>query len=1162
MFDLSAAEAAFTAALRLADPDEREAFLDRACRGDATLRDAVDRLLAAHADLGDFLDPVAPTEDASAGAAGTPGLGPGALLAGRYELIEVIGEGGMGAVWSARQVEPVRRVVAVKLIRAGMDGRRVLARFEAERQALALMDHSHIARVFDGGEAPDGRPFFVMELVDGVPITEYCDRQKLTLRERLELFVPVCWAIQHAHQKGVIHRDIKPRNVLIEVHDGHPVPKVIDFGIAKATGPSLGGTTLITEFGDVVGTPEYMSPEQADLDNLDVDTRSDVYSLGVLLYELLTGSTPIARDASRRGGMLELLRAVREDEPPRPSQKLGASAALPSLAAARGAEPRRLAASVRGELDWIVMKALEKDRDRRFESVGHLAADIRRHLAGEPVLAAPPDLGYRLRKRFHRHRGPILAGGLTLLALLVGVIGTSWGLLRADAERARAVRATLDERRARMAEAARADEAAQARREAARGQAELAMGHGQALCEQGEIAQGMGWLTRSLGLAGEASDAPLARAARIDLVDWSARLGRRLARLVAPSPPLQVAFRPDGRGLVVLGEDGVLRGWDSRSWQDLSPAPADAEAGLAGPIAFDPRGDGAFVAFDRAGRGAFRDPARGLTGGAAVAHPIRAPIRGAAHLEGGRRLVTCGSDGALRWWDTGTGLPADGRAGPVGRDIAAIAVSPDGSRLVTGGEDGVVTERDILTGQPIGPALPHGSAVRQVVFLGDGRRIAVLTGEGRVRVWDRASRVSALPSEGSAVVGLAVAPGGEWFATGSEGGTVRLWDSATLHQEGPTSKFDVAVRSLSFRPDGRALAVGLEDGSIPIWEIPPPGPIAPPKAIPGPVRVVGFSRDGSDLVAVGGGGPERWCAVRPDGPCRRCPGSACGPRRLPAFRGEPIGVTAVSPDGRLIAAASAGGDGRPVGARLILLDAETGAVLGTRAGWPGTPAGLCFSPDSRTILTWGNEPGSVSLRGVETGAEARPLARSLGAAVLNAAFSPDGTTLLLGCRDGKARLWDVARDVEVSTDALPFHAFPITAVGFDPKTPRLVTGCHAGTVRLWDSASGAMLCDVRGNAGEVTAIAFSPDGSTLLTASVDAAARFWDVATGRQLGPPLRHSDAVLCVAFHPDGQSVATGARDGTVWQWPVPSAPMEGDLGQIERIVQERTGLRPPGR
>ena len=320
----------------------------------------------------------------------------------------------MGSVYLASQTEPVKRQVALKLIKTGMDSRGVLARFDAERQALALMDHPNIARIYDGGLTPAGQPFFVMELVQGVPLTEYCDRQRLTVKARLELFVAVCQAVQHAHQKGIIHRDLKPGNVLVTEVDGRPTPKVIDFGVAKATEVKLTDMSF-ADVGAIVGTPAYMSPEQADPSSMDIDTRTDVYALGVMLYELLTGSPPIDAKQFQRGAILEMLRMVREVDPPRPSTKLSTADALPNIAANRSIEPARLAKLLQGELDWVVMKALEKDRTRRYETANGFARDIQRYLADEVVEARPPSRGYRLKKFVKRNKGQVIAASLVLL---------------------------------------------------------------------------------------------------------------------------------------------------------------------------------------------------------------------------------------------------------------------------------------------------------------------------------------------------------------------------------------------------------------------------------------------------------------------------------------------------------------------------------------------------------------------------------------------------------------------------------------------------------------------------------------------------------------------------------------------------------------------------
>jgi serine/threonine protein kinase/tetratricopeptide (TPR) repeat protein len=423
------------------EPSARAAFLDEACDGDLPLRRRVEALLvAAGCDDAFFASPTMGAE--ALPAPGRPGSqftagaepeveGVGSRI-GPYRLLQLIGEGGFGSVFMAEQEEPVRRKVALKVIKLGMDTRQVVARFEQERQALALMDHPNIARVLDAGATMTGRPYFVMELVRGVPLTEYCDSQRLTARERLGIFLPICHAIQHAHQKGVIHRDIKPSNILVTMHDGRPVPKVIDFGIAKATSARLTEKTLFTEHRQLIGTPAYMSPEQAEMSGLDIDTRSDIYSLGVLLYELLTGTTPFDTRALMQAGYGEIQRVIREVDPPKPSTRvssLGGTAA--SVAAQRRTEPARLGAIIRGDLDWIVMRALEKDRTRRYESAAGFAADVARHLAGEAVDAAPPSATYRLRKFVRRRRGLVVSLGAVGLALLVGLAGTTIGLVQA-----------------------------------------------------------------------------------------------------------------------------------------------------------------------------------------------------------------------------------------------------------------------------------------------------------------------------------------------------------------------------------------------------------------------------------------------------------------------------------------------------------------------------------------------------------------------------------------------------------------------------------------------------------------------------------------------------------------------------------------------------------
>jgi serine/threonine protein kinase len=445
-------ESVFGEAIEIDSKAERAEYLDRACGDDASLRRKIESLLEAHDRAGSFLQP-----DTEPDAAPEPPPLPDRVgeTIGPYKLLEAIGEGGMGVVYMADQQRPVRRKVALKLIKPGMDSRQIIARFEVERQALAMMDHPNIARVHDAGSTADGRPYFVMELVRGLPITEYCDREQLGIRERLELFVLVCRAVQHAHQKGIIHRDLKPSNVLVTVVDGAAVPKVIDFGIAKAVEQDLTEKTCFTAFAQLVGTPLYMSPEQAEVSGVDVDTRSDVYSLGVLLYELLTGTTPFEPRRLQKAAIDEMRRILREEEPPRPSTRLSSlGESRTTVSANRKSEPRRLDRTVRGELDWIVMKALEKDRKRRYETANDFAADLMRHLTGQPVEACPPSAWYRLRKNARRNRTVLIPAILVAVALAAGAATSAWQAVRATRagvlaeEKASEARAAAEESKA------------------------------------------------------------------------------------------------------------------------------------------------------------------------------------------------------------------------------------------------------------------------------------------------------------------------------------------------------------------------------------------------------------------------------------------------------------------------------------------------------------------------------------------------------------------------------------------------------------------------------------------------------------------------------------------------------------------------------------------
>ena len=631
----------------------------------------------------------------------------GTLVAGRYKLLEAIGEGGMGAVWMAQQTEPVKRLVALKLIKAGMDSQTVLARFEAERQALSMMDHPNIARVLDVGATAAGRPFFVMELVRGTPITQFCDARKLTPRQRLELFVPVCQAIQHAHQKGVIHRDIKPSNVLVALHDDKPVPKVIDFGVAKATGQPLTERTLHTGFEQVVGTPAYMSPEQATFNQLDIDTRSDVYSLGVLLYELLTGTTPIERERFKQAAILEMLRVVREEEPPRPSTRLSSTEARASIAAVRGTEPASLSKLLRSELDWIVMKSLEKDRARRYETANGFAADVQRYLAGEPVLAYPPSAGYRVRKFVRKHRSPVIAASLVLLALVGGAIGTVYGVIKAGGERtANALREEAELARG-IAEKARDGE------QAARGIAEDALTGEKSARSAADTARKEAEAARDSEKKAKAEVAYLNYAHAVDLAFreyQEQRIGRALELLA--SCPLELrgwewqyvhrlchaelaelkghtdlvwsaSFSADGRRVVTASADQTARVWDADTGKQLALLKGHTNFVISASFSADGRRV-VTASADQTARVWDAECGKQL----ALLKGHAADVRSASFSADGRRVVTASADQTARVWDADTGkqmLTLPGHTGVV----LISGFSPDGAVIRTAGLVGI-----------------------------------------------------------------------------------------------------------------------------------------------------------------------------------------------------------------------------------------------------------------------------------------------------------------------------------------------------------------------------------------------------------------------------------------------------------------------------------------
>jgi serine/threonine protein kinase/WD40 repeat protein len=772
-------------------------------RGDPDLRRCVEKLLAAQPRVGEFLQAPADGLPAAANADTVDHPAderPGTIL-GPYKLLHEIGEGGMGTVWMAEQTHPVKRRVALKVIKAGMDSRQVLARFEAERQALALMDHPNIAKVLDAGATDAGRPYFVMELVKGQPVTEFCDKNRLTTQERLELFVAVCNAIQHAHQKGVIHRDVKPSNVLIALYDGKPVPKVIDFGVAKAVGDPLTDRTLFTRHGQVVGTFEYMSPEQANLDQLDIDTRSDVYALGALLYELLTGTTPLDKDRLRQAGFAEVLRLIREEEPPKPSTRLTSTPGLLATAAAhRKTDSQKLPRAVRGELDWIVMKALDKDRNRRFPTANGLAADVERFLKGEPVQACPPTLGYRFRKYARKNNVAFTIGAAVAATLMIGIIATSWQAIRAWGAEQVALTSAAAEAEQR-AVAVREQQKAQHEADAARAARDQFRRSHYAL--QMNALQ-RAWASDNVVRATELLDELKPAAGEDDLRGfewhyWDRVLHAESGRRVIPVSPVQDQITP---GRIEFSGDGSRAAF-------LQPGRLDPTTGEVKPTSFAQHN-------------------------AARVHIIDLPT------EKILRTFMVSSDSGRRW---GVALNHDG---------SRIAVVQDSvKRHRAGQNDPAAPPTDELNPQ---------NRVRQVSRLHDqvevydaatGRKLLAARGEFDTEI--------ALSADGKRLATIhALEVDDDGLAKPSTPIVVKLFDVDNSEREPATLKANVAMRqsSLVFSHDGTCLATILNDRTagteleVQLWDAASGQRIGATKVTDASYVNLTLNRDGSRIIGI------------------------------------------------------------------------------------------------------------------------------------------------------------------------------------------------------------------------------------------------------------------------------------------------------------------------
>jgi len=1139
-------ETLFEAARKLTEAVQRKAFLDAACAGNPELRRRLDVLLSAEPAANRFFEeggaalntPGGPQESATGegGKGGTVRVilpaeeQPGTRIS-HYKLLEKIGEGGCGVVYVAEQEEPVRRRIALKVIKPGMDTRQVVARFEAERQALAMMDHPNIAKVLDAGTTENGRPYFVMELVRGIRITDYCDQNHLDANQRLELFILVCNAVQHAHQKGIIHRDLKPSNILVTLHDGVPVPKIIDFGIAKATEGRLTDLTVYTQLHQFIGTPAYMSPEQAEMSGLDIDTRSDIYSLGVLLYELLTGDTPFDAKELLKKGLDEIRRTIREVEPPKPSTRLtqqlvaadvrrlkssgmGDAATEEEIRASsrRLLQMKEIIPLLRGDLDWIVMKCLEKDRTRRYETANGLTMDLKRFLHNEPVVARPPSAVYRLEKLVRRNKITFAAGTIVVLTLVVGLGMTTWALLRehkarteADLRRKEAEKARLDEQQQRLR--AEAEELT-ARR--------FAYASDMNLVQQALAAN-------NLGRAREVLQRNRPKPGQPDLRGWEWRYlwqrcrGDSLFTLYKqPDSVMMVAFADEGKMVVFRDVFGVVRLWDPTNRKQIIELP-----GVGQGRALAVSQDSTLLAY-------------GSTNG------NRQPIvqlwnvrtqRAMAQLQnggfpvslafgrGGKTLAVYATDRVVRIWDLETQHVINRiQAQESGGHQGAVALSPDGEWLAVGELNGEIRLLDLLTAgkdRRIGAA---DESVTALAFSPDSKLLASGSGfaDKTIRLWTVATGEAAgtLAGHDSWVSSLTFAPDARTLASASGDQTIRFWDVANHKQISLLRGHLNEVYSLAFSPDGKKLVSSSKDGEVKVWDATVNHGEQTSLNLPVPVFKFAFSPDSKDLVTLNrDGAVVVWDPVN------------ARQREITSTVGGD-GEMAISADGKLLAIGDQTGVlkvwDRPARREMTNFVLCAGRPLYVE--FPGRGKELFVVDCERKIRRW------------ETDFWREKAPWKIDQKANAACLSPDGRLLGSGYNDGTVTIWEVASGRLL--ERFMGHRRMVTGVAFSPDGKLMATGSEDGLTKLWDPDTGQELTALRGTLLSVHSVTVSSDGQRLATGSnAKEAVKLWDLPTWQEVANLEGHGSFFYRTEFSPDGNVLVSVNIDGLFHLWRAPS-------------------------
>jgi WD40 repeat protein/serine/threonine protein kinase len=1023
----------------------------------------------------------------------------------RYRLLSVLGEGGMGIVYLAEQEGSIRRRAALKVIKPGMDSKRVIARFENERQALALLDHANIAQVYDAGMTENGRPYFVMEYVKGLPITEYCDRNKLTINQRLKLFLEICHGVHHAHQKGIIHRDIKPSNILVFVQEDKAIPKIIDFGVSKAINMPLTDKTLFTENRQLLGTPEYMSPEQADMANEDIDIRSDIYSLGVVLYELLTGVLPFDSTTFRESGIEYIRKVIRETDPRTPSMrltKLGDEAK--TVAERRRTEVYTLARCLHRELEWIPLKAMRKERSERYRSAAELADDIENYLKGNPLIAGPPSTAYRVRKFMRRHKALITGSASVLVVLLAGILLST--IFAVEANRVR------DKEIVARARAEQAQEQAQAR--------ELEM---RQLAYASDISLAQYALSMNdLGRAQRLLDAHRPRSGEVDLRGWEWRYlweecqSDAISELNRYSGSIRsVAYSPDGKVLAVAGYvQKFIDIWDVNGRRRI--ATLQPEGGHL--VTFSPRGD--LLASDDGKQirlwrvGTWDSAAQPLTLSdwihalkfspdgtrlASLSNPDQltvwdtdqwAVIRqisgvrlvgahiGKLHFSpDGRALVIGDADHHLRVIDIASGSTNFGIPDAHSEGITAVAWSPNGSVIASGSgySGGTIRLWDAASGNPIGELRGHTSWICELIFSRDSQRLYSSSADQTIRIWDVGQQQCRATLRGNTdeVYGLALSPDGTTLASASKDGVIAFWDAYPHPGKEQPRVIDLGQRaSPAFAPEGRVLAVARA-GTVSLLDLATSREIGQIPELGTGVLIVRYSPNGTLLVSGGESGKIRvW---------------SCAEHRLLRELDDPNAPV------RLLCF-------RADGMRLLAVDAAGNVIWWDTLTWhrvqtleidlPSIPRAGAISPDGRLVAA-GTMTGSVCWLNSETGELRATRSTAHRHPVVGIAFSADGVQAASVAEDGTVAIWDTSLFQPI-TPPFKGHMQGAHGVAFSLDGCRLATGGNGHeAVKLWDLSTFRELLTLPGQGSMFGFMAFSPDGKWLAACNYEGRLHLW-----------------------------------------------------------------------